>query len=481
MEKNPVNSGLNWQSGQEIAIRFINLTISFSLFCKIIDHDLLFKEQLIFYLQEHAKRIIPTLLYAYAQNNNHLISEAVGLITASVFFKNDETIRRLKKTGVFWLNYCLQHQFDNQGMYLQHSTNYHRMVLDLLMWVRFLENQTGEVFIYPQQISTIKKASEWLYFNSDSLSGAMANYGHNDGAFLFQFAASEYRDARPILQAICGGYHVSPFFESGMYDEKSYWLGFINANTVRKPNNSPVFRLTNNKSWAAIRADHFTSRPAQADQNHVDLWFSGENVVCDAGTYSYNLPEPWHNSLVKTKVHNTVTVDGLDQMDQHGTFRWRNWSSGEIVPDFQHEFLTGKHDGYKKLGITHKRKVINLGSNKWQVDDYLSNKTLVLEKHEYFVHWLIKDTTYELAASNRLIFAFEIFQLDLEITSHQQQIELGVIRAGKCIHGNFLSDPNLGWYSPSYLIKYPALSIVGKINSQEKLIELTTKFTFVDC
>ncbi|MAT43225.1 MAG: hypothetical protein CL609_12870 [Anaerolineaceae bacterium] len=481
MERNPVNSGLNWQSGQEIAIRLINLSISFSLFFKIIDSDLQFKEQLVFYLQEHAKRISPTLIYAYAQNNNHLVSEAVGLITASVFFKNHNSINRLKKTGVFWLNYCLQHQFDDQGMYLQHSTNYHRMVLDLLMWVRFLENQTGQIFIYQQNLKTINKASEWLYFNSDSLSGEMVNYGHNDGAYLFQFASSNYRDARPILQAICGGYHFSPFFESGLYDEKSYWLDFINTKRVSKPDKCPDFRLSHTKSWAVLRANHFTSRPGQADQNHVDLWFSGENVVCDAGTYSYNLPEPWHNSLVKTKIHNTVTVDGLDQMDQHGTFRWRNWSSGLIEHEFNKNTIVGKHDGYKRFGIIHSRQLTNNGENVWLVNDTITNKNSIIIPHNISIQWLIKDCEYQIVTQNHLIFSYNNFQLDLEIQCDQVPIDFGIIRAGICIYGDFQSDPNLGWYSPSYLVKQPALSIIGKIRVQKNLINLRTILHFINC
>ncbi len=32
----------------------------------------------------HARRILPTLVYARAQNNNHLLSEAAGLITAGL-------------------------------------------------------------------------------------------------------------------------------------------------------------------------------------------------------------------------------------------------------------------------------------------------------------------------------------------------------------------------------------------------------------
>ena len=47
-------------------------------------------------------------------------------------------------------------------------------------------------------------------------------------------------------------------------------------------------------------------------------WLLGiaRNVALDAGTYSYNAPQPWANPLAQTAYHNTVTVDDLDQMER---------------------------------------------------------------------------------------------------------------------------------------------------------------------
>ena len=479
--KNPVNQGLNWQSGQEISIRFINLSLALSLFCDAFHNDEAFKTQLTSYLKEHAFRIKPTLLYAYAQNNNHLISEAVGLLTASVLFKNDKRLQKLKKTGVFWLNYCLQHQFDRQGVYLQYSTNYHRMVLDLLIWVRFLENQTGELYVKQKNLSTIKKASDWLFANYDPVSGEMANYGHNDGAYLLQLNSSSYRDARPTLQAICMAYQFPTYFEPGKYDEKYQWFTFGKYRKLEDPNFNANFRLTEDKSWAVLRVNRFSSRPGQADQNHVDVWYQGDNVVCDAGTYSYNLPEPWHNALRKTKVHNTLTVNGMDQMEEHGTFRWRDWSTGLIFPDQNKKSLIGEHNGYKKLGITHTRQLKSLGNDSWQIDDTLTNKYSNDASHEVVIHWLIRDNPYQFTTPNQIEFTFSDYQLNMELTCRQGLVELGIIRAGVCVFGNMKSDPNLGWYSPSYLVKQPALSIIGKLNLRIKKVQLTTTFQFTEC
>ena len=71
----------------------------------------------------HAKRIPPTLVYARAQNNNHLISEAVGLYYAGSLFKTLPLARQWKTLGWKWFNRAIQEQVTENGEYVQHSLN----------------------------------------------------------------------------------------------------------------------------------------------------------------------------------------------------------------------------------------------------------------------------------------------------------------------------------------------------------------------
>ena len=74
------------------------------------------------------------------------------------------------------------------------------------------------------------------------------------------------------------------------------------------------------ETWAYLRAARFTGRPGHADQLHLDLWWCGLNVAQDAGTYLYNAPPPWDNALARSEVHNTLVVNGLEQMTRAGRF-----------------------------------------------------------------------------------------------------------------------------------------------------------------
>src|SRR5205823_5857128 len=84
-------------------------------------------------------------------------------------------------------------------------------------------------------------------------------------------------------------------------------------------------------SWALIHAPIYHERPLQADQLHVDLWWNRLNIACDAGTFMYNAPEPWNNALARTPVHNTVTVDALDQMTRVSRFTWLDWANSSHI------------------------------------------------------------------------------------------------------------------------------------------------------
>ena len=85
-------------------------------------------------MQSHAARIIPTLVYARSQQNNHLLTEAAGLLTAGLALPDHPQASRWCALGWKWLNEGLRSQIDLYGEYAQHSTNYHRLMLQVVLW-----------------------------------------------------------------------------------------------------------------------------------------------------------------------------------------------------------------------------------------------------------------------------------------------------------------------------------------------------------
>ena len=115
-----------------------------------------------------------------------------------------------------------------------------------------------------------------------------------------------------------------------------------------------VLRHTGLPSWAYLRAVRFSGRPGHADQLHLDLWWRGQNLAMDPGTYLYNAPAPWDNSLALSAVHNTLTINNRDQMTHAGRFLFVDRAQAEVV-EAETGRLTARHDGYRRMGWVHQR------------------------------------------------------------------------------------------------------------------------------
>lgn len=76
---------------------------------------------------------------------------------------------------------------------------------------------------------------------------------------------------------------------------------------------------------ALLHYPRFRFRPSQADALHLDLWLGSENVLRDAGTFSYNTEPEWLSYFGGTASHNTIQFDDRDQMPRLSRFLLGDW------------------------------------------------------------------------------------------------------------------------------------------------------------
>ena len=477
---NPLNTGPNWQSGQEVALRLIALVISLHLFRKSKNLKPWEKKEISIAIADHAERILPTLNYAIAQNNNHLISEAVGLYTAGLFLAEHPRSKKWKSTGRRLFNQAIQGQIDNDGEYCQHSTNYHRMVLVLALWMRTLLRAEKKDFnlIENQKIAA---ATGWLIGQFDAISGKATNLGHNDGAFILPFSNGEFSDYRPIIQAASSAFLGKHILPDGFWNDLGIWFNLSRNKNSNKEDELfrywPETRIGNQKSWANLRTSRYTNRPAHADQLHVDLWVNGINILRDAGTYLYNAPLPWENALASTIVHNTVSIDGKGHMTKAGRFLWLDWAQGKIL-DSSNYSIKAEHSGFQKNGLIHQRELKKISDSKWEVNDLVKRINSGIEKNIVQIHWLLPDWQYDIQGHEVGISApFGKMKIRFHTNNLKASLLVSVIRAGEAEVGQSYS-PNLGWYSPTYGELEPALSLICQIDTVFP-IETATEISFM--
>ncbi|MDH5506186.1 MAG: heparinase II/III family protein [Anaerolineae bacterium] len=462
LEANPPNLGPQWSSAQEVALRLMALLFAYQL-CEPSPHTTpQRKTALARSLAAHAARIPPTLGYARAQNNNHLLTEAAGLYTAGVALSAHPHAGYWRALGWRWLNHALQNQISADGVYIQHSANYHRLMLQAALWSAAVAQNNGDSM--PQlSLDRLAAATRWLLGLLDDAHGQVPNLGPNDGAYILPLTVFPFTDYRPVLQAASLAFLKSRPFPNGPADEMALWLG--QALDTERPIFPPSHpqRLHGKESWAYLRTAHFSSRPGHADQLHLDLWWRGLNLAQDAGTFLYNAPPPWENSLAVAAVHNTLTVNHQDHMLRAGRFLWLDWAQAHITeqdhgPDGRLVRLAAQHNGYRRLGLTHHRQVSCTPDQHWIITDNLLPNRPINDHFTARLHWLLPDWHWELEGTTlRMQSPHGWVKLHIAAApgvAHQVQLAC----AGERLHGSAPVAPTQGWVSPTYGVKLPALS-----------------------
>lgn len=499
---NPPYQGPNWISAQEAGLRLVAFTILIPILSPSAHSTPERLSRLSHAIADHAKRIPPSLAYARAQNNNHLLSEAAGLFTAGVALPQHPEAKHWRQTGWEWFNRALLSQIAADGSYIQNSTNYHRLALQLALWVSALAADQGLTYSETVQ-QRLRSASRWLSRLLDPDSGRVPNLGPNDGAFIIPLVNSPVDDYRPVIQAASKAFLNSPALEPGIWDELSLWLcsgrGIENAYLPESPRSEKSqidqpLRLENqcSASWVYFRVAEFKDRPGHADQLHVDLWWRGLNLAQDAGTYRYNDSPPWDNALSGSTVHNTVTLEGRDQMTRAGRFLWLDWAQARLIKhtieqDISCESWVAEHNGYRHEGVLHQRSVTSCRHGGWMIEDKLVRMRSTEADSgpvSMRLHWLLPDWGWQIEPLDQgacLHLASPLGRVRLQVIHHRQSaalsgLDLTLCRAGELLSGIGPVLPVWGWASLNYAHKIPALSFAVRV--QDSLpITLTSEWT----
>jgi Heparinase II/III-like protein/Heparinase II/III N-terminus len=490
LDANPPYLGPHWISGQEVAIRLMVLVWAGQVFTGAASTTPERLRRLAQTIAAHAARIPPTLVYARSQGNNHLLTEAAGLYTAGLALAGHPSAEAWRRLGWRWLNEGLQAQIDGYGEYAQHSTNYQRLMLQVALWMDALLRRQERS--WPRQtLEALSRSVHWLLALLDPEAGRTPNLGPNDGAYLFPLTICPYADFRPVLHAAARAF-LRYDLPRGAWDEMGLWFGIpLDSPKYLQLPRYPGDQLYGRDSWAYLRTAQFGSRPSHADQLHFDLWWRGLNIARDAGTYLYNADPPWDNSLVTAFVHNTVTVDGRDQMSRAGRFLYLDWVNayrqGRIEADERIlQRVSGRHYGYVRKGVRHTRTVQVFSDGRWQVMDELLLLRLPWQTRplRFRLHWLLPDWGWEIENKEEDV---EIsldsphgkvrLVLRTEPRLSGLQSQMIIVRAGERVYGRGEATPVMGWSSPTYGVKLPALSLALEVSSTQS-VEFTSEFVF---
>jgi hypothetical protein len=327
--KNPYPFGANYKCGQECTLRMTNTLIAFTVFEKfgfVTEKD---KKNVIKMVEVCYKKVLSNFFYAHrCMKNNHTFSEILGLIIGAWCCDDEVGVKKAYEL----LDVEIRNQFESDGGFTQHSFNYHRFTLQIIECVYKISEKTGVKITETGRL----KNSALLLYQVQNDDGDVPNYGSNDGALIFPVTSCGYRDFRPVINTIYALVEGKRLYENGKYDEELLWFGSNETLSYENINqkasifsDSGFYTLRHDQGFLMTSLQNFKSRPAHMDQLHIDLWHKGINVLCDSGTYSY--ASELGKNLSSTIGHNTVKVDGIEQMNKVGAFLVTNWTKRKDV------------------------------------------------------------------------------------------------------------------------------------------------------
>ena len=413
INSNPINCGPNYRCSQEMALRVLNWTFALYYYRdspELTDEVFGQMQHTIYWHLHHIYHNID--FSRIAVRNNHAITETLTLYLAGLFYPAMPGADVWKQKGKAWFEEEIAYQIYEDGTFLQYSMNYHRILAQLLTWGIALSERNGERFS-PVVYERAHASFRFLRTCMVEENGWLPNYGANDGALFFKLSNAHYRDYRPQLQALgCILGIITGFADA---NEDCDWYGFsqfryappwIPADGLHSFQQGGYYIIREPHTLTFIKCGRYKDRPSQADALHIDIWYHGENLLLDAGSYKYNTDAETMRYFSGTRSHNTVMLGDNDQMLKGGHFIWFYWSQctqALLADDGDDYIFTGavRAFTYISKGIQHRRTIIKQkGKPVWTIKDEIVNAPAHLPMRQLWHLPLYPEHKVDISAHN---------------------------------------------------------------------------------
>lgn len=378
IQKNPINLGPNYKCSQEISLRVLNWTFALYYYK---NSDALTEErfsrimEFIYWQLHHVYHNIH--FSRIAVRNNHAITETLMLFLGGLLFPFLPNTKKWSAKGKKWFEEEIAYQIYKDGTFLQFSMNYHRVAVQLLTWgIRLSEIHSTP---FKQIVSErAQKSLEYLRSCQDTISGKLPNYGANDGALFFKLTNDDYRVYTSQLNDLSAVLNKTVSVKS----ESQNWYGLTDLSvqtpaidTLNSFEDGGYYVINEEGVKTFIKCGKYKDRPSQSDNLHLDIWVDGINYLWDTGSYKYNTEKKYSEFFGGVEGHNTLSVDGKNQMQNGMRFIWYYWvkKATGLLKSSENDFnFEGAIIGFPEAGknIEHKRVVAKRkNQNFWQVQD----------------------------------------------------------------------------------------------------------------
>jgi hypothetical protein len=383
IKKNPYPFGVNWASPTIVSIRLIHWISGFYFFRQSSVIPDAFWWEYLKQLYLHARHVRQNMEW-FQIRTNHYLCNLAALLYMGLLFPEFREAPRWKEFALRELITEIEHHVYSDGVVHEGSLNYHRFVTEIFLSGLLLGKRHGLEF--PQ--AYVDRLEKGL--------GFVLHYTAPDGT------APRVGDAAPItlqnlgqpdligdhrwLLAIGAVVFNRPDFKAsaGEPPEALLWLlgpeglsAFDRISTPKPPSVYSVIArsfpeggfhiIRDERTYLLICCGPLGMRGVQGhwhyDQLSFELWAEGEPILIDPGWYVYEADVEMLRHFKATRAHNTVTIDGRNQVardlfiyppPKRPVPQVLRWEVGAEEADFQ-----GEHHLYGDLPdpVRHERTI----------------------------------------------------------------------------------------------------------------------------
>lgn len=315
--ENPTHRGVNWTSALEVAFRALSWLWVLHLVGRDLPED--FRARWSRSLHHHGLHLEYNLS-VYFSPNTHLLGEAVVLDAMGVLLPRMPHAAQWRALGTRTVQEEMKRQVRNDGSHFEQSSYYHVYALEFFELHASLHSETPQW--YHEKLQKMAAFRDALVSNK----GLLPLIGDEDGGRLFH----PYGDRRT--------------FGVRRPEDTVWWFPSELPRSV--PARSQLFKdaglavLRSEKAQVIFDVGPFGALSAghsHADTLSIVAFVDGEELLIDAGTFTYISDPEARQRFRGTAAHNTISIDGLEQAEPQGPFRWINlpevkllrWDSNE--------------------------------------------------------------------------------------------------------------------------------------------------------
>jgi len=401
--QNPYPIGINWASSLEVAFRSLSWIWTHAL---LEGTRFLTGEFHCEYLRAQALngRHIECYLSTYFSANTHLLGEGVALFFLGTLCRELKGAEGWRSRGWQIVLEQAERQVNTDGLHFEQSTYYHVYALDFFLHAALLATANG-LDLPANFQQTLERMMNALYLLGRA--GPPPRFGDDDGGRVFDPVRN--RDEH-LLDPLATG---AVLFGRGDFKalcrslrEETIWLlgelGVAEWDRLEsKPvpissaalESSGIFLLAAPASGSQLVLKSGPAIAQSGGHSHADamsvcLQSCGHTLLIDPGAYVYVGDGGERNLYRGTGMHNTLMVDGQDQVEPAGPFTWKQekrshteqWIAGQTF-----DLFMGRHSGYCRLlhPVQHRRWIVALKSGIFLVRDLVEGEG----EHHVEVSW----------------------------------------------------------------------------------------------